>query len=38
MTTIDISHELKRFEQHLAQNSQTILSANYGNGKTCCFI
>ena len=34
MTTIDITHELKRFEQHLAQNSQTILSAKFGDGKT----
>ena len=34
MTTINITHELKRFEQHLAQNSQTILSAKFGDGKT----
>ena len=34
MTTIDITHELKRFEQHLDQNSQTILSAKFGDGKT----
>ena len=34
MTTIDITHELKRFEQHLAQNPQTILSAKFGDGKT----
>ena len=34
MTTIDITHELKRFHQHLAQNLQTILSAKFGDGKT----
>ena len=34
MTTINITHELKRFEQHLAQNPQTILSAKFGDGKT----
>lgn len=34
MQTINITHELKRFEQHLAQNSQTILSAKFGDGKT----
>ena len=34
MITINITHELKRFEQHLAQNSQTILSAKFGDGKT----
>lgn len=34
MTTINITNELKRFEQHLAQNSQTILSAKFGDGKT----
>ena len=34
MTTIDITHELKRFEQHLYRNPQTILSAKFGDGKT----
>ena len=34
MQTINITHELKRFEQHLAQNPQTILSAKFGDGKT----
>ena len=34
MQTINIAHELKRFEQHLDQNSQTILSAKFGDGKT----
>jgi hypothetical protein len=34
MTTIDITHELKRFHQHLARNPQTILSAKFGDGKT----
>lgn len=34
MTTINITHELKRFHQHLAQNPQTILSAKFGDGKT----
>lgn len=34
MQTINIAHELKRFEQHLAQNPQTILSAKFGDGKT----
>lgn len=34
MQAINITHELKRFEQHLAQNPQTILSAKFGDGKT----
>ena len=34
MQTIDITHELKRFEQHLSRNPQTILSAKFGDGKT----
>ena len=34
MTTINITHELKRFEQHLYRNPQTILSAKFGDGKT----
>lgn len=34
MKTINITHELKRFHQHLVQNSQTILSAKFGDGKT----
>lgn len=34
MQTINTTHELKRFEQHLAQNPQTILSAKFGDGKT----
>lgn len=34
MKTIDISHELTRFHQHLENNSQTILSAKFGDGKT----
>lgn len=34
MTTIDITHELNRFHQHLAYNPQTILSAKFGDGKT----
>lgn len=34
MTTINITHELKRFEQHLFRNPQTILSAKFGDGKT----
>ena len=34
MQTINLTHELKRFEQHLAQNPQTILSAKFGDGKT----
>lgn len=34
MQTINITHELKRFEQHLVQNPQTILSAKFGDGKT----
>ena len=34
MTTINITHELKRFHQHLARNPQTILSAKFGDGKT----
>ena len=38
MMTINITHNLNRFHQHLVNNSQTILSAKYGNGKTYCFI
>lgn len=34
MKTIDISHELTRFQQHLENNRQTILSAKFGDGKT----
>lgn len=34
MQTINITHELKRFEQHLYRNPQTILSAKFGDGKT----
>lgn len=34
MQTIDISHELTRFQQHLENNRQTILSAKFGDGKT----
>lgn len=34
MQTIDITHELKRFHQHLSRNPQTILSAKFGDGKT----
>ena len=34
MKTIDISHELTRFQQHLENNKQTILSAKFGDGKT----
>lgn len=34
MKTIDISHELTRFHQHLENNRQTILSAKFGDGKT----
>lgn len=34
MKTIDISHELTRFQQHLENNRQTILSARFGDGKT----
>lgn len=34
MQTINITHELKRFEQHLSRNPQTILSAKFGDGKT----
>lgn len=34
MKTIDISHELERFQQHLNINRQTILSAKFGDGKT----
>ena len=34
MQTINITHELKRFHQHLARNPQTILSAKFGDGKT----
>ena len=34
MQTIDISHELTRFQQHLKNNRQTILSAKFGDGKT----
>ena len=32
MTTINITHEIKRFHQHLARNPQTILSAKFGDG------
>jgi hypothetical protein len=34
MKAIDISHELTRFQQHLENNRQTILSAKFGDGKT----
>ena len=34
MKTIDISHELTRFHQHLENNRQTILSAKFGDGKS----
>lgn len=34
MKTIDISHELTRFQLHLENNRQTILSAKFGDGKT----
>ena len=34
MTTINITHELKRFHLHLVQKPQTILSAKFGDGKT----
>ena len=34
MQTIDISHELTRFQQHLENNRQTVLSAKFGDGKT----
>ena len=34
MQTINISHELTRFHQHLENNRQTILSAKFGDGKT----
>lgn len=34
MKTIDISQELTRFQHHLENNRQTILSAKFGDGKT----
>lgn len=33
MKTIDISHELTRFQEHLENNRQTILFAKFGDGK-----
>lgn len=34
MNQIDITSELNRFDAHLANNARTILSAQFGDGKT----
>lgn len=34
MEIIDITNKLSKFEKHLNLNSQTIVSAKFGDGKT----